>query len=156
MPMATKIGRMVANLEQLLPIMLIYPLVTCLREIEWKVKDIIYPLRQCLPPPDLARWWLILTGFYPKCYSSLWPWGLATSRGKLKPLYLPITVPMNTKLDRMVTNLGWLLTIMLIYPLITWFSKIPWQTKNVICPLPQWLWLLNLAGWWLTLRGSFP
>ena len=45
MPMATKLGRMVANLGELLPIMLIYPLVTCLCEIEWQAKDVVYPLR---------------------------------------------------------------------------------------------------------------
>ena len=27
-------------------------------------------------------------------------------------------------------------------------------TKNIISPLPQCLWLPNLVGWWLTMRGS--
>ena len=40
-------------------------------------------------------------------------------------------------------------------PLITWSCKITWQTKIVIFLLPQRLWLPNLVGRWLTLRGVY-
>ena len=32
----------------------------------------------------------------------------------------------------------------------------PSTTKNIVSPLPQCLWPPNLAGWWLTMRGSHP
>ena len=31
-----------------------------------------------------------------------------------------------------------------------------WQAKTIISPLSQCLRPLNLAGWWVTLRGSYP
>ena len=34
--------------------------------------------------------------------------------------------------------------------LITWSSKITWQTKIIISPLPQCTKPQNLVGWWLT------
>ena len=47
----------------------------------------ISPLPQFLWPPNLAEWKLILSSFYPKCYSTFWSHGLARSLDKLKPLY---------------------------------------------------------------------
>ena len=41
-------------------------------------------------------------------------------------------------------------------PLTLWSCKIMWQMKTIISPLPQCLWLPNLVGWWLNLRGSYP
>ena len=51
---------------------------------------------------------------------------------------------------------GGLQTFKSLDPLITWSSKIMWQIKNLISPLLKRLWPLNLAGWSLTLRGSYP
>ena len=66
------------------------------------------------------------------------------------------TVPMATKLGRIVTYLGWLLPIMLPIPLVTWACKITWQTKTAISPIPQYPWSSNVAGWLLTMRCSHP
>ena len=41
-------------------------------------------------------------------------------------------------------------------PLIRWSSKIMWQNKINISPLPQCLWSPISAGLWLALRGSYP
>ena len=30
----------------------------------------------------------------------------------------------------------------------SWFCEISWQTKTIISPFPQCLWLPNLVGWW--------
>ena len=46
----------VTNLEQLLPIMLLYPLVTWPFEITWQTINTISPLPQCLWQPNLAGW----------------------------------------------------------------------------------------------------
>ena len=41
-------------------------------------------------------------------------------------------------------------------PLIARSCKITWQTKTIISPLPWCLWPPDLAGVWLTMRGSHP
>ena len=38
--------------------------------------------------------------------------------------------------------------------LITWSFKVTWQIKYVISLLLQDIWILNLARWWVTIRGS--
>ena len=40
-------------------------------------------------------------------------------------------------------------------PLTTWSPEITWQTKFIIYPPPQCLWLPKWAGWWPTWRGSY-
>ena len=35
-------------------------------------------------------------------------------------------------------------------------SKITWKNKTIVSPLPQCLWPLDFAEWWLTMRGSHP
>ena len=64
MSMATKLGRMVTYLECLPPIKVLIPLVTWSCKISWQTKTIIYPLPQCLWPPNLPVWWLTLRGSY--------------------------------------------------------------------------------------------
>ena len=59
---------------------------------------------------------------------------------------------MATKRDRMVTHLERLLTIKSFYTLITWSCKVTWQTKIIIYPQPECLWLQTwqndkLLGW---------
>ena len=54
----------------------------------------------------------------------------------------------------MVTSLRLLLPIKLPELLVKWYCKIRWQTKTVISPLLHCLWPRNVAGWWLTMRGS--
>ena len=40
-------------------------------------------------------------------------------------------------------------------PLVTWFFKITWQTKTIMAPLPQSLWLPNFQIYWLTLSDFY-
>ena len=63
------------------------------------------------------------------------------------------TVPIATKLCRMVTYLDGPLPLKSIDHLITWSCKVTWQTKIIISLLPQRFWPPNLAGW-LTLMAS--
>ena len=62
-------------------------------------------------------------------------------------------VPMATKLGRTVTYFERLLTIKSFYPLITWSCKVTWQTKIIIFPQPECLWLQtwqnNDLPWWV-------
>ena len=44
-------------------------------------------MSQCLWLPNLARWWVSLTGSYPYSYSTLWSCGLARLHCKSKPLW---------------------------------------------------------------------
>ena len=64
------------------------------------------------------------------------------------------TMPMATKLGRVVTYHEVLPPIKSCNPLTAWSCKITWQTKTITFPLPQCLWRLNLAGWWLFMKSS--
>ena len=57
----------------------------------------------------------------------------------------PTTMPMTTKLGRVVTYHETLQPIKSYDPLITWYFEIMWQTKNVISPLPECQWPPHLA-----------
>ena len=71
--------------------------------------------------------------------------------------YISITrVSMATKLGRSVTCLDGLLPIKSNNPLITWSYKIIWQTKIIIYPLTQCLWVSILAGWRCTMKSFLP
>ena len=48
----------------------------------------LYPLPQCLWPPNLAEWWLNMTDSHPKNHMAVLLRGLARSRNILKTLYL--------------------------------------------------------------------
>ena len=48
-----------------------------------QIKTIVSPLPQSLWPPNLAGWWLTLSGFYPWWYSTVWSHCLGGSRDKL-------------------------------------------------------------------------
>ena len=68
---------------------------------------------------------------------------------------------MATKLGSMVTYLEGNLTIKLYYALITWSCKVTWQTKIIISPLPECLWLTtrrdnNLLRWAPTYKVTWP
>ena len=63
-------------------------------------------------------------------------------------------MPMFTKLCRMITYLDGLLPLKSQDPLVTWPCKITWQNKTNLSSLSEYLWLLNLARWWLTMMGS--
>ena len=38
-------------------------------------------------------------------------------------------------------------------PLNTWSCEVTWQIKNILSPLPQYLWPPNLAGWLHTMKS---
>ena len=86
-------------------------------------------------------------GCYPKSQDPLitWSWNIMW---QAKTIIFTITVPMATKLGRMVTYLNGLLTIKSHYALVTWSCIIMWQTKIIISLLPQCLWPPNLVEWW--------
>ena len=44
-----------------------------------------------------------------------------------------------------MSYIDWLPPMKLLNPLATWSCRIMWQTKTIISPLKQCLWLLNLA-----------
>ena len=144
---ATKVGKMVTNLERLIPTMLLYTLVTWSCEITWQTKNIstiAVPLATKLGSKVTN-----LVGLLPIMLSILWSHGLAKSRDKLKNIS---TVLMATKLRRIVTNLQKPLLLM-FYIFWSRGQEITWQTKNINAP--QCLWVITLAVFWLTL-GSFP
>ena len=63
-------------------------------------------------------------------------------------------VAVATTLCRMVNYLNGALSIKSYNTLIIWTCKVTWQMKTIISLLPDCLLPPNLAGWWLTLRGS--
>ena len=56
------------------------------------------------------------------------------------------TVPIATKLDKLLACRDLPLPIMLLRRLITWSCKITQQTKTIISSLPQYLWPQNQVG----------
>ena len=60
--MATKLSRMVAHLDGLLPIKSHDSLIMWSFKIMWPAKTIIFPLSLCLWPQNMVKWWLILKG----------------------------------------------------------------------------------------------
>ena len=59
---------------------------------------------------------------------------------------------MATKLGRVVSYDEGNSTIMSDDPLVTWSHDVMWQIENLISPLPQGVWLSNVADWWLMVR----
>ena len=95
----------------------------------------------------LSFWWYLRLVVKGKCAetekSANICWWLSTT-----------TMPMATKLGTVVTYHEVLPPIKSCNPLTAWSCKITWQTKTITFPLPQCLWWLNLAGWWLFMKSS--
>ena len=53
----------------------------------WETKTVLFPIPQCLWPPNLVGWWLTLSGSHPSNHLTHWSRGLARLHDKLKPLY---------------------------------------------------------------------
>ena len=87
-PMTTSLFRMITHLDSIIPIESHDPLILWSCEIIWQTKTIISLIPQCLWPPNLAGWWLTLSGFHPLSCLTHWWRDLGRSRDKLKPLYL--------------------------------------------------------------------
>ena len=62
-------------------------------------------------PPNIVGWYFALMGSYPQSPNTVSSCGIAKSSNRLKPLISNSTVPMDTKLDRMVTYFEWLLPL---------------------------------------------
>ena len=119
-------------------------------------RDTISLLSKRLWPLNLVRWWLTSRGSYSKNYSTVCSRGLARSPDKLKALYLYYhyvyghqscqdgNLPRGTPTHKVT----WLFEHVV--------CKTMWQIKTIIYPLPSCPCPSNLAGWWLTMRGSHP
>ena len=145
--LATKLGKMVTCFDKLLPIKSYDPLIPWSCEITWHTKTITSPLPQCLWPPNLTSWWLTLRGSYPQRYSTIWSRGLTRSLDKLKQLYLYYHDAYCHQTWSCVTYHEGIPLIKSHDDIIKWSWKFTWQTKNIIYPLPQYLWPQNSAGW---------
>ena len=67
------------------------------------------------------------------------------------------TMPMTTKLGGMLPYLEWILPNKSYDHIIKWCCcKIIWQTKIIIYPLIQYLYLLDLGGWEYTMYSFLP
>ena len=140
--LATKRGRMVTCLNELLTIKSHDPFIIRFCQITWQNKPLISPLPQCLQPPNMVAWWLTLRSSQLKSHNTNEKHHISTSR-----------VPMTTKLGRMVTCVEGLLPMKSHDPLIMWSGKITRQTKTIRSSLPQCLWPPYAVKWWHTLKG---
>ena len=129
---------MVTNLERLLPIMLLYLLVTWSCEITGRTKNISNTTM-----PTTIKLGRGMTYHERFTHNAAWPLNtcLTGSRDKLKPLFRHYRNAFGHK-----TWQGDDLTWTSNNHIITWSYEIIWQTK-IAYPLPQCLRLPNLAQW---------
>ena len=109
----------------------------------YQIKYVTSPLSLDQWPRNFARWcWLtvrILT------YKVTWPLTHVAKLGQVtnyKNYITTATMFIVTKVGRVVTYYGG------IRPITSNASFIIWPIKNVTSPLPQWMWLSNLAVCW--------
>ena len=124
-PIATKLGRMITYLMR-----------SCLES------------HMTLWSRDQAKSRGIISHLHP-CYSTLWSRGLARSRDRLRPLYHRCRNVCGLK-ARQDGDLPWLLFTNKVSCPCNYFEVWDYMT-NVLSPLPQCLWLQNVAEWWITL-----
>ena len=86
----------------------------------------------------------------------MWPLSHVRSRDKIKTKYFLLNNVCGHQLCRMMTYNEEISPIMSCDSLIMWSHEVTWQNKNKISPLLQNLWPLNLAGWWLMIRETYP
>ena len=87
-----------------------------------QTETIISPLQQCLWPPNLVSWWLILWASIQIVTQSL--------QGKLKNYISTITVPLTLKLDRVMKCYEEFPLIKWHDPWITWFCELDMFIKT--------------------------
>ena len=139
--MSTKLGRMVTNLQRLLPRILLYPLVACSREIIWQTKNIStnrMPLTTKLCKGYDVPW-------EDPTHKVTWPLNHVILQNHVTNWrhYISTTMmPVTTKLGRGATYHEGLPIKSHAY-IITWSCEISWQTK--IVSLRQCLWLPNFG-----------
>ena len=95
--------------------------------------------------PKITGWWIRIRGRHPQSDVTLWSRGYVSN----KESYI------STSLDLWTPNLAEdegtpVTSDVYIKHVVTW------QIKDVILPLSQGLWILNLAGWWQTMKGPHP
>ena len=148
--MATRLARMVTNIERLLPIILLYPLVTWSCKITWQTKNI-----STTTVPMSTKVGRMVTNLKrPLPIMLLYPL-VACSWEIIWQTISTNTMPMTIKLGRRVTHHEGFSPIKAHDSWIMWSSKIVRQTKAILSPLPWWLWLQKLAEVWLSMR-SYP
>ena len=99
------------------------PLIICSFKITWQTKTIIYPLPECLWPPNLEGRWLTLWGSYP--YWVIWSFGYMVLQDHITN-YNHTTMPTKNKLEEMVNYHEVLLNIKSHTSSIKWSCKITW------------------------------
>ena len=149
--MATKWDRMITYLEWLLTIKSNEHIITWSCKITWQNKIIIYTLTKCLWLSVLTRWGYTMKSFLQQSYPILSSRGLGFSCS-----ITTTTRPMATKLGKVVTYYKKLQPNKSQNLLNTWSREVTWQIKNILSPLPQYLWLSNLRGWLHKVRSFLP
>ena len=122
-------------------------MITCSCKVTWKIRSVISLLPQGLWQPNLARWWLTMTSLQAWSQTTLW-----TCDNK-KHYLSTNTMPMATKLGRVVTYNEESPSIKSQDPMITYSCMVMRKNEYVISLLPQDLWPLKSAMWWVTIRG---
>ena len=87
MPMATKLGKVATDHEELPAMKLLDPSVTYFCEVTWYIKYFTSLFAIDHWPPNMASWWLTVRGFHPRIHITLSVWVHQRSRDKLKNLH---------------------------------------------------------------------
>ena len=111
-PMATKLGRLVTYQVELPPTVLLYPLVSCSKEIIYGHKT--------WQDSNLPQ--------FPLTHKVKWPYDHLVLRYHvtMEKHISTATMLMTTKLGKMITYLEWLIPIKSHNCIITWNRKIKW------------------------------
>ena len=120
--------------------------------ITWLTDTVISLLTWCLWLLNLAGWQVIMMESSLYSHMALWSHCFTRSCYKLKP-YLHYQNAFGPKRGRKMIYLEQILTIKSHGHIIMWSCEITWDTKIIIYPLPQCLWLPNLARWEYTMRN---
>ena len=148
MPVATKLSRVGKNDEELPSINSHNPLMTWSCKVMWNIRPVISLLQQGLRQLNLVGWWLTMRSFQPQICTTLWTtWPLINQKH------------ISTTSIRMATTPGRVVTynekLKVRRPLSMWSCKVTWQSKYIIFPLTQWLWLPILVGWFYIMKSFF-
>ena len=119
--MPTKLGRVVAYFDGLLPKKSHDSFISWSWEVMWQTKTVMSLHYHSAYGHQIRQYYMVL-------------WDHVTNYKH----YISSTAPissMATKLDRMMTYLEWLLPVKSHDHMITWSCKITWQAKVIIYPL---------------------
>ena len=148
-PQPQNLGGWLVTYHELLPPMKSHNhLITWSCKMTWQSKTVLSTLPQCLWPLSLEAWWLTMAGFHPQNYATLWSRDLVKSRWQGILCISTNTMPIDTKLGRLV---GCWLTVRgshlkphdLLITLPTWGQM---SSLKVYISTFTDLWPRNLAG----------